>query len=398
MSADRVREDRVVGDWDRRFVAVRDAFAALLGDERPPDPRPLPGTTDELPGGATAGTGAVAETGASLAVWHRGRPVLDLYGGWRDSARTREWSPDTLVNVYSVGKPVAALCVLLLVEQGRIGLDDPVARHWPGFRAEATVRHVLSHTAGLPVFPVPRPERDLDNWALLTGDLAAAEPLWAPGTVAAEHALTYGHLLGELVRRVDGRTIGRFLADEIAGPWRLDLHFGLAPIDQARCADLGYGDPDWPVTILGTPGSLRARALGNPAGCLDLAVLNGARWRGAEVPAVNLHATAAGLARLYAGLLAGGELDGVRLFGADLVAEATRAQFTGADLLLERPVRWTLGMQVEEDGSWGMGGIGGSAAWADPVRDYTFAYATRHLAGFDRVEHLVDVLHTCLDG
>ncbi|MFK3982797.1 serine hydrolase domain-containing protein [Micromonospora sp. NPDC050397] len=392
MSADQLPDDPVNGDWDRRFVAVRDAFAALLDDERPVEGATRPTAGDDLPRGA-------AETGASLAVWHRGRPVLDLYGGWRDSARTRVWSPDTLVNVYSVGKPVAALCVLLLVQRGRVGLDDPVVRHWPGFRASgATVRHVLDHTAGLPVFPVPRPEPALGDWSLLTGDLADAEPLWTPGTVAAEHALTYGHLLGELVRRVDGRSIGRFLADEIAGPWRLDLHFGLAPMDQARCADLGYGDPDWPVTILGTPGSLRARALGNPAGCLDLAVLNGPLWRGAELPAVNLHATAAGLARLYSGLLAGGELDGVRLFDADLVTELTRAQHSGDDLLLERPVRWTLGMQLEEDGSWGMGGIGGSAAWADPVRDYTFAYATRHLAGFERVEHLVDVLHTCLDG
>ncbi|MGW4462340.1 serine hydrolase domain-containing protein [Micromonospora sp. NPDC004704] len=396
MSGDRVREDRVDGDWDRRFVAVRDAFAALLSDERPTENRKVGGTGDPAGTGRLAGA---AETGASLAVWHRGRPVLDLVGGWRDTARTRHFSPDTLVNVYSVGKPVAALCLLLLVERGRIGLDDPVVRHWPEFRATgATVRHVLSHTAGLPVFPMPRPEQALGDWDLLAGDLADAEPVWAPGTVAAEHALAYGHLVGELVRRVDGRSIGRFLADEIAGPWRLDLHFGLSPADQARCADLGYGDPDWPVTILGAPGSLRARALGNPAGCLDLAVLNGPLWRSAEVPAVNLHATAAGLARLYAGLLAGGELDGVRLFGAELVTELTRAQYVGDDLLLERPAQWTLGMQLEDDGSWGMGGIGGSVAWADPVRDYTFAYATRHLASFNRVEGLVDVLHTCLDG
>jgi CubicO group peptidase (beta-lactamase class C family) len=390
----------VDGDWDRRFIAVRDAFATLLADERPTESRKAAGSAADQVGGA-AETGSrvgPAETGAALAVWHRGRRVLDLVGGWRDITRTRPWTPDTLVNVYSVGKPVAALCVLLLVERGRIGLDDPVARHWPGFRAtEATVRHVLSHTAGLPVFPVPRPEHALGDWALLTDDLANAAPLWPPGTVAAEHALTYGHLLGELVRRVDGRSIGRFLADEIAGPWRLDLHFGLAPTDQARCADLGYGDPDWPVTVLGAPGSLRARALGNPTGCVDLAVLNGPLWRGAEVPAVNLHATASGLARLYSGLLAGGELDGVRLFGGELVAELTRVQYAGEDLLLERPAQWTLGMQAEDDGSWGMGGIGGSLAYADPARDYTFAYATRHLAGFDRVDALIDALHACLD-
>ena len=138
------------------------------------------------------------------------------------------------------------------------------------------------------------------------------------------------------MRRVDGRSVGRFLAEEIAGPWQLDLGFGLAEADQLRCADLRYGDPGWPARALGEPGSLRARALGNPAGGLDLAVLNSPLWRGAEIPAVNLHATASSLARLYAGLLAGGVLDGVRLFSPELVAEATRVQYDGPDLVLDR--------------------------------------------------------------
>jgi len=125
-------------------------------------------------------------------------------------------------------------------------------------------------------------------------------------------------------------------------------------------------------------------------------VLNGPLWRGTEVPAVNLHATASGLARFYAGLLGGGQLDGVRLLAPDTVAELTGIQYEGPDLLLERPTRWTLGMQYEPDGSWGMGGIGGSCAYADPVRGYALAYATSRLAGFDRVDELVDVLHDCL--
>ncbi|MEK8108621.1 serine hydrolase [Micromonospora sp. M12] len=147
---------------------------------------------------------------------------------------------------------------------------------------------------------------------------------------------------------------------------------------------------------LGEPGSLRERALGNPAGGLDLAVLNSPLWRSAEMPAVNLHASAPSLARLYAGLLAGGVLDGVRLFSPEVVAEATRVQYDGPDLLLGRQVQWTLGMQREPDGSWGMGGIGGSSAWADPERGYTVAYATAHLAEHDRVDELAEALHTCL--
>ncbi|WBB78114.1 serine hydrolase [Micromonospora sp. WMMD882] len=352
-----------------QFTAVRDCFHELLDSGQ--------------------------ETGAALAVWHDGAPVVDLVGGTTGATRSA-WRPDTLVDVYSVGKPVAALCLLLLVDRGRLDLDDPVDRHWPGFRTPATVRQVLTHTAGLPAFPVTRPAAALADWALLCADLAAAEPEWPPGSVAGEHALTYGHLVGELVRRVDGRPIGRFLADEIAGPWRLDLGFALAPADQRRCADLSYRTPDWPVTTLGVPGSLRARALGNPDGCLDLAVVNSPLWRGAAAPAVNLHATATGLARLYAGLLAGGVLDGVRLFTSGLVAEAIRTQYDGPDLLLDQPTRWSLGMQVEDDGSWGMGGVGGSCAWADPVRGYTFAYTTARLADFDRVEALTDALHSCL--
>jgi CubicO group peptidase (beta-lactamase class C family) len=366
------------GFCDARFASVRDAFADLFHRG--------------------------AETGAGLAVTWAGQPVLDLVGGWRDAAGTRPWEPGTLVNTFSVGKPVAALCVLLLVDRGRIGLDDPVRRHWPEFTDGAaaqrdtaqpvtTVRHVLAHTAGLPAFPVPRPASALADWDLLAADLATQPPRWAPGTVAAEHALTYGHLAGELVRRVDGRTLGRFLADEVSKPWRLDFGFGLPAADQGRCADLGYGDPDWAVNTLGAPGSLRYEALGNPEGCLDLAVLNSPLWRGSEIPAVNLHSTAGAIARLYAGLLAGGILDGTRLFDRGTVAEAVSVQYDGPDLLLERPVRWTLGMQADDDGTWGMGGIGGSVGFADPARGYSFAYVTRHLAGFDRVDALVEAVN-----
>ncbi|TDB70826.1 serine hydrolase [Micromonospora sp. KC721] len=355
-----------VGGWQEpRFAPVRQCFQDLLASGR--------------------------ETGAALAVWYDSRPVVDLVG-----SSDAGWRPDTLVNVYSVGKPVAAACLLALVDRGRVELDAPVTAYWPQFRTPATVRQVLSHTAGLPAFPVARPAAAVADWALLCGDLAAATPEWEPGSVAGEHAWTYGHLVGELVRRVDGRPVGRFLAEEIAGPWRLDLAFGLTATDQRRCADVSYGDPGWPGRMLGDPGSLRARALGNPPGGLDVAVVNSPLWRGAEVPAVNLHATASGLARFYAGLLAGGTLDGVRLFGADLVAEATRVQYDGPDLLLDRRTRWTLGMQWEEDGSWGMGGIGGSSAWADPGRGYAFAYATTRLAEHDRVDELVEVLHACL--
>jgi CubicO group peptidase (beta-lactamase class C family) len=316
--------------------------------------------------------------GSALAVIARGEVVVDLREGWADAARTVPWREDTLVNVYSVGKPVIALAVLLLAGRGRIGLDDPVARHWPGFRADVTVRHVLTHTAGLVAFPVPRDAGAWPDWDLLCADLAGAEPEWPPGTVAAEHALTYGHLLGELVRRVDGRPPAVFVAEEIAAPGGLDLGFGLGPAQLARCAELEYDTPDWPRRMSGEPGSVYARAVANPAGARDLAVVNGAAWRTASVPAVNLHATALSLARFYAGLT-----------GTPVGADMATPQFAGVDRFIGDHVVWGLGVQIEPDGSWGMGGLGGNAAWADPARGRAIAYVTRRLGDFaavDRVE------------
>ncbi len=183
----------VSGHVDPGFEAVRDAFAHLVssGDE----------------------------TGAGLTVIHRGRAVVDLCGGWADAARTRAWTHDTMVNTFSVTKAFAALALLVLVDRGRAGLDDRVADHWPEFatagKADTTVRQVLAHQAGLPAFPVPRGFDDVGDWNLLTADLAAAEPEWPPGTAHGEHALTFGHLVGELVRRIDGRSLDRFLREEI---------------------------------------------------------------------------------------------------------------------------------------------------------------------------------------
>jgi CubicO group peptidase (beta-lactamase class C family) len=330
-----------------------------------------------------------SETGAALTVLRHGAPVVELHGGWRDAARQQPWTADTLVNVYSVGKPLAALAVLMLVDRGQVGLDDPVARHWPEFatngKERVTVRQALTHTAGLPAFGVPRESDAYGDWDLLCADLAGAAPEWPPGTAVAEHALTYGHLVGELVRRVDGRRPGRFVADEIAGPWGLDLGFGLSAADRLRCAELEYDAPDWPARMLGTPGSLHARAVSNPRGARDLAVVNGELWRSAEVPAVNLHATATGVARMYAGLLAGGTLDGHRLLDPALVTALVSPAYEGDDLFLECRTVWGLGVQIEPDGTWGMGGLGGNAGWADPATGHAIAYVTRRLGDFDRV-------------
>jgi len=331
------------------FEAVREAFAA--------DPR----------------------GGSALTVLRSGEVVVDLHEGWRDAARTRAWDARTLVNVYSVGKPVIALAVLLLVERGRIALDDPMARHWPQFTTDASVREILSHTAGLPTFPVARNAQAWSDWDLLCADLADATPEWPPGTVAAEHALTYGHLLGELVARVDGRPPARFVADEIARPYGLDFGYALGADDRKRCAELEYDAPDWPARMLGEPGSVHARAVGNPAGARDLAVVNSHGWRAATVPAVNLHSTAAAVARFYA-------LPVTRLLAVK--------QFEGVDRFLDASVVWGLGVQFEPDGSWGMGGLGGNAGWYDPARDLAVGYVTRRLGDFAAVDRIEAALNS----
>jgi CubicO group peptidase (beta-lactamase class C family) len=314
--------------------------------------------------------------GSALTVLRQGQPVVDVREGWRDAARTVRWDENTLVQVYSVGKPILAAAVLILVERGLVALSEPMATYWPSFRTPASVRDALSHLAGLPAFPVVRPVEAWSDWDLLCADLAAATPEWEPGTVAAEHALTYGHLLGELVRRVDGREPAAFVAEEIGS----ELGFALSGADVARCAELEFDAPDWPARMLGEPGSVHARAVANPPGARDLAVVNGTRWRRAAVPAINVHTSSAAVARFYADLLDG------------RLPALARPQYTGVDLFLEQEVTWGLGVQIEADGTWGQGGLGGNASWADPARGLAVAYVTRRLGDFDAVDRIETAL------
>jgi CubicO group peptidase (beta-lactamase class C family) len=167
------------------------------------------------------------DTGASFAVWHDGEWVVDLWGGYADAAHTRPWQRDTLVMPYSVTKPFAAVCVLTLADRGLVDLDAPMQRYWPDLRAATTVRDVLSHRAGVVILDEDAPEEAFYDWDLMCSLLERQEPSWAPGAAQGESALFYGHLLGQVVRAVDGRSLGRFLRDEICGPHELDFHIGL---------------------------------------------------------------------------------------------------------------------------------------------------------------------------
>ncbi|WP_432992855.1 serine hydrolase domain-containing protein [Dactylosporangium sp. CA-233914] len=326
-----------------------------------------------------------AETGASVAAYAGGELVVDLWGGWADAARTRPWRRDTLATVFSVSKPVAALAVLTRVADGRIGLDEPVRTYWPAFgHGRGTVRHALSHQLGLPAVAEPLTVQESLDWGRCTAAIAASPLAWEPGTAAGEHAVTYGNILGAILRGATGETVG-----EVVRGLGFDVHFGLGDGDLTRCAEVEHRDADWPERAVRDHGELWARALGNPAGLLGTAVLNGPAWRTGELPAVNGHATAAGLAGLYQAL--------PRLLPADLLAEALAPQYQGFDRLLEQDATWTLGWRRDE-GWVGMGGIGGSSAGGllDDPAGYRMAYVTRHLAGHDRSDAMYDALEACL--
>ncbi len=349
---------RIDGHADPRFADVRDALADVLAEQGGP--------------------------GAAVAGWADGAWVVDLWGG-QASAAGRPWQRDSLVQPYSVTKPFAAICALVLAARGQLELDAPVQRYWPEFAAPATVRHVLSHQAGVVALDEPSPTEAFYDWSGLCDLLARQAPQWEPGTQPGESALFYGHLAGEIVRRIDGRMPGRFLREEVCGPLGLDFHVGLEPAERARAVDLAGLDELARQCALAPP--LYQRAMSNPPGVFDPAVVNGEAWRAAQVPAVNGHGTARGAAGLYAALLSGG------LLPPDLLARATTPQSAGTDAVFGEPVSWGLGFAVE-DGTFGMGGVGGSYAGA--ADGYAFCFMTAAMGSHDRATAVEDAFRACL--
>lgn len=350
----------VHGTAGDRFRPVRDAFADVLGGH----------------------TG----TGAALAVWHDGAWVVDLWGGWADAARTRPWRRESLVMPYSVTKPFAAVCALLLVERGVLALDVPAQAWWPELSATTTLRQLLSHQAGLVVLDEPVPEDAFYDWDRMCRLLARQQPAWQPGAAVGESALFYGHLVGELVRRADGRSLGTFLAEEVCGPLGLDFHVGMAAADLSRVVELtGFAE-----AFADAPGEgLAGRALTNPPGALDPRVVNSVAWRTAEVPAVNGHGTARAVAGLYAALREG------RLLAEPTLRAMTTPAARGEDRVVGGDRRWGLGVAVEDDG-WGMGGLGGSLGWWSEQGGYAFGFVTGQLGTHDDSGLLEDAVRECL--
>ncbi len=353
----------VNGSCDARFTQVREEFARNFTER--------------------------GEVGAAVHVIIDGTTVVDLAGGWRDEERRQPWEPDTLVDFYSVGKAFLALLALQLVDGRLIALDDPVATVWPEFAAGgkegATLRHALCHRAAVPAIREPLTNEDLWDWGRMTAALAATEPWWEPGTRHAYHTNTYGHLIGEVVRRVSGEACGRRLA-AVAGPLGADVHVGVPPAERHRCAQVIFAAPD-------RAGALEFGALEgdelmemlsyfNPPGYSSMGVVNSARWRQAEVPSTNGHGTARGVARMYAALLEPG-----RLLSGDLLAEAVSPQSQGYCPILHEDVTFGLGFKPTvprrafgpNPGSFGHFGTGGAVGFADPHAGVAFGYVMNHV-------------------
>lgn len=350
------------------------------------------------------------EHGGGVSVVVDGKTVVDLWGGHANAARTRAWQRDTLVNVWSVTKGVTALAVAMLMDRGKLDYSAPLARHWPEFGAggkeDISLDLVLSHQAGLNGLTVPMREAEMLAWTPYVNALAAMTPLWEPGSRCVYHALSYGHLAGEVLRRVDGRGIGRFLAEEIAGPVGADFYLGLPEREDTRVAEMieGAKVSDW---IVGTRASPFPHACDNPAP--RALAPNDRGWRAAEVPGANGHATANAVARIYGMLAAGGAWEGRHVISHAAVDEATRLRIRGVDDSSGAPAAFAAGFQLDDScyagraspRTFGHAGWGGSIGFADPVAGVGFAYVTNQMSAFDDVDPrrnaLIGAVYDCLD-
>jgi CubicO group peptidase (beta-lactamase class C family) len=330
--------------------------------------------------------GDYQEVGASLAAFHRGRCVVDLWGGFKDGARTKAWTRDSLANVWSSTKAITAVAVARLVDRGLLRYEDKVASVWPEFaqagKADVTVAHVLSHQAGLPGFIEPTTALDQCDFDACVAKLARQKPVWEPGTATSYHAMTYGWLAGEIVRRVAGKTIGRLVAEEIAKPLDADIFIGLPESQDARAAEML--PPRSPATPPPLP-EAAIMALTNPE--QDPTLPNMRVWRAAEIPAANGQANAMGLARFYAALDAEHGCEGIKLLSARTRERMLRPATSGrTDMFLGFTDAWGMGVALNAPGiygpnprAFGHSGWGGSFGCADPDAGVAIGYVCNQM-------------------
>jgi len=367
--------DRVHGTCSESFGRVRDTLAEQLASGE--------------------------ELGASIVIDVDGETAVDLWGGFRDEARTVPWTPDTITNVWSTTKTVTNLAALMLVDRGDLDVFAPVARYWPEFAAggkqDIEVRHLLSHTSGVSGWDQPFRTEDMYDWDGATSRLAAQSPWWEPGTASGYHALNQGHLVGEVIRRISGKPLKQFVAEEIAGPLGADFQIGAAERDWGRIADVVPPPPlpfDMDAIDMQSP---MFKTMTGPMP--DAAAANTPGWRHATIGAANGHGNARSVARIVSAITLGGTVDGVRLLGPGTIEMIFQEQSNGPDLVLGVPLRFGIGYGLplpetipylpdEKICFWG--GWGGSIIVMDLARRMTVSYMMNKMGagvlGSDRSE------------
>jgi CubicO group peptidase (beta-lactamase class C family) len=301
--------------------------------------------------------------------------------------RTAPWTEHTITNVFSTTKIMTSLAALVLVDRGELDLDANVAAYWPEFAANGKagikVRQLMSHTSGVSGWDQPVTIDDLYDWDKSTALLAAQAPWWEPGTASGYHALTYGHLIGEMIRRITGQRLGEFVASHIAEPLGADFHIGLPPSEFHRVANLvpppalAQAPSAEPMQL--DPNSVAFKTTTNPAMSVETTWTEG--WRRADFGAGNGHGNARSLARIQSAVACGGEVDGVRLLSPRTIERIFEVQFNAIDLVLGFPMKWGIGYGLAPEGrvcSWG--GYGGSLMVIDADRRMTFAYVMNKMA------------------
>ncbi|MGI5228829.1 serine hydrolase domain-containing protein [Actinoallomurus sp. CA-142502] len=340
----------IQGSYDERFTAVPRALARLLDE---------------------------GDAGASVAVFVDGEPVVDVWGGYADADRTVPWQRDTITNVWSVTKTMTALCALVLADRGELDLAAPVGRYWREFavagKEKVLVRHLLAHTAGLPDWDGP--VEDLYAWPSATARLAAQAPQWEPGSAAGYHSLTQGFLVGEVVRRITGRTVGGFFAEEVARPLGADFHIGL-PAEHDHRVALTVPPPSWDEDYAaGAPGGSALPAAGTTIRVRDGSSI---AWRRAQIPAASGFGNARSVALVQSVMACGGAVRDLRLLSRAGCDRAREEQFNGVDRILGMPVRYGLGYGLF-GGTHGWAGWGGSIVMVDPDARMAVAYVTNQM-------------------
>ena len=325
------------------------------------------------------------EIGAAVCVYENGNKVVDLWGGYKDTARTQPWHADTIVIMNSLSKSMTALCTHMLIDRGLVDFDAPVATYWPEFaqagKEKVLVRHVLSHADGV-IYCDAAPAGSWFDWKAHTRALELQEPAWEPGTSGAYNSVNIGYLLGEIIRRVTGKTVGTFLREEVSGRLGADYQIGLRPDEVARVTDM-HPNPNNGFFQIATDRSTplgRAFHSGPPGYFQNLPEL-----RTVEMPSFGGHGNARAVARIYSVLAEGGELDGTRLLSREAIDRASKLVWDHDCIMTRRRLRMGYGFMHNEPETAPMGvnmttfghtGTGGAIAWCDRERNLTFAYCT----------------------